>query len=381
MKLTILSALPVLGHPRDSKRIDMLLDGGFKVSAVAFDRNYHNARNPSCKIKILGVVEHGKYVSRIFKMARVLPLFRKEIKKCDVIYASGPDMALLSYISGMGLKKPIILEVGDIRKIQVDKGLKGFLMRCLDKFIVNKSAMLVATTDAFIDNYYRKWLGTKTPAMVIENKLERKIKSNLNELVEVEENVYTDYHLKIGYFGVLRCDWSWQILKELAISEKDKFEIVIAGVSMLKEDITNIAKEYDNIKFLGSYNSPQDLSKLYAKVDLIWGCYPSPNVIDKNWRWAQLICRSNRFYESCNFKRPIISMEGSGDAKVIEKFNIGKIIKNKEVNNALKVVSDISLKDVSVWKRNMFNLPEEVYVHTNEAEELKKRIYKIIVKS
>ena len=40
-KPKILFFLQVVGHPRDSKRIQMLQDEGFEVEAIAFERKYH----------------------------------------------------------------------------------------------------------------------------------------------------------------------------------------------------------------------------------------------------------------------------------------------------------------------------------------------------
>ena len=54
----IISVLPVLSQPRYAKRIEMLKNAGFKVEAVAFEREYHRGRSPDCQIKILDKVRN-----------------------------------------------------------------------------------------------------------------------------------------------------------------------------------------------------------------------------------------------------------------------------------------------------------------------------------
>ena len=88
---------------------------------------------------------------------------RRAIQRNDIVYASGQDVAFMALIAGLGLAKPVILEVGDIRELQVAPGLKGRLVRIVDKYCVNACSLLVATAPGFIDTYYRKWLKASVP--------------------------------------------------------------------------------------------------------------------------------------------------------------------------------------------------------------------------
>ena len=368
--MKVLSVLSVIGHPRDSKRISMLLENSFQVEAVAFDRGYHNARKPSCKVHVLGKIENGKYLQRIFKMVKAIPVLRRHMKENDVVYASGSDMALFSLVAGVGLKKSIVLEVGDIRKIQVSNGVIGHVMRWLDKKIANNCKLLIVTSSQFIFGYYNDWLKVYPDFLTIENKLEKKI--------EKENNTLDDTVFRIGYFGVLRCKWTWEILKKTALSMgKERVEITIAGISLLGNDFDSEINQFDNINYLGNYKSPEDLPKLYSDLDVVWACYPSPDVADKNWYWAQLICRSNRFYESCNFAKPIITIKGSGDAIEIEKHQIGLVLDNQESDYIVKKIENISKEDIANWKQNMLTLPQSVFIVDNESSDLHSALKKI----
>ncbi len=371
--LRVLSVLPVLGHPRDSKRIAMLKQAGFAVEAVAFERDYHSGRMPDCPVDSLGEIPHGHYMQRLVKMATVLPKMRRAMRRNDIVYASGEDMAFMALLAGFGLGKPVVVEIGDIREIQVAPSLKGRLIRIIDKHFVNACSLLVATAPGFIDTYYRKWLKASVPAMVIENKLE----SSLGETAishEIAESLngrpLVDRPLRIGYFGLLRCDWSWQVLEALAMACPQDIEIVVAGYPMKPVDISERSQKLSNVKFLGEFHSPDDLPGLYGRVDLVWGCYPFPAPGDWNWRWA----RTNRFYESCSFQTPIISLARSGDARDVERYNIGLIIEDEDVEKVVDTLCSIKPEHLETWQKNMSMLPRSVYAYTTETEELKKAL-------
>lgn len=368
--IKILSILPVLGQPRDSKRISMLQELGFNVEVAAFERDSHNGRLPDCDVKSLGKISHGKYLRRVYKLLKAAPVLRKAIKKTDILYASGPDMAYLAWLSGIGLGKPIVQEVGDIRELQVAKGLKGYLVREIEKFFLKKCSLLVVTAGEFLNEYYRKWLKSDISGLILENKLEK----NFN--MKVLKN--KSNKIRIGYFGLLRCKWSWEVLKELALKYPLKFEIIIAGYPINPKDIIEDANTINNIMYLGEYKSPDDLSRLYGQVDLVWAVYPGPEVVENNQGWAQMICRSNRFYESCYFKTPLISLKNSGDGIEVNKYNIGLIIDNQNINDAIIKIDQISNKDINFWKFNMENVPQDVFIYTTEIEDLKKSILQII---
>ena len=382
INLHILSVLPVLGHPRDSKRITMLQQAGFAVAAVAFERDHHTGRLPDCPVERLGKIAHGRYFQRVFSLVTALPAMRRAIRRNHLVYASGPDMAMIALIAGLGLGKPVILEIGDIRRIQVASGLTGYLTRLLDLYVVNASRLLVATAQGFVDGYYREWLHTKTPALVLENKLEASTTESDHIKISalMEDKPLVDRPLRIGYFGVLRCGWSLQVLEALALSMPSEVVIVMAGYLMSLVDLPERVARISNIEFRGEFRSPQDLPSLYGNVDLIWGCYPSPEDRDPNWHWAQLICRSNRFYESCYFQKPIISLVGSGDGIEVERYKIGMIIHDQSIEKVVDVLSGISPDDLARWQENLSKLPRKVYVYTTEADELKGALEGIVKK-
>lgn len=372
-KIKILFIISIIGHPRDSKRIKMLQDAGFYVESIGFKRKRSNntGRNPECDIHILAQIQDRVYYDRIILILKNLPFIRNKIKNADIVYASGPDMAFMSLISKIGLKRPVILEIGDIQKTQTDNGVKGVIYRIVDKVIVNSCQLLVVTSKKYYEEYYNKWLQVEKDYIVLENKLET-YQENENSL-----NIISDSYLqkenrkiRIGYFGVLRCNKTFEVLMLLAERNPENIEIVIAGQIFVNYIYIKKLKEYKNIKYKGEYKSPDDLQKLYGMIDIVWGCYPFPENNFWNWRWA----RTNRFYESCFYKKPIIGLYDSGDASDIIFYDIGILVKNEKNEEIVNDIEKITYNDYYKWLNNLYKVPENVYIYTDEVSILKEII-------
>lgn len=367
----VLFALPVVGHPRDSKRMAMLQQEKFEVEAVAFRRKYHPGRLPTCPVTVVAEIEHGHYLRRALQMLCAIPAFRRAIKEHDIVYASGPDMALLCLLAGVGCGRPVALEIGDIREVQTSAGVKGWMVRRIDRAIADLCCLLVATAPDFVDVYYRQWVGSSTQALIVENKLDADSRTRESALAADETRGIRpgiDRPIRIGYFGILRSTNSWEMLRALAERRPREFEIVIAGQVVEPADLTEQVSLYDNMTYLGEYRSPDDLPQMFSRVDLILGMYPEDR--DGDWnqrgRWA----RTNRFYESCYFQKPIITRKGSKDASEVERLGIGLTIDNGDPITFVRSVSQITYDQIREWNANLARVPPETYLYTREAATL-----------
>ncbi len=377
--LRVATLLPVLGHPRDSKRVAMLQSEGIDVEVAAFERDYHSGRLPSCRVTTLGRISHGKYVARAMKFLRALPALRRVLRRCEVAYASGPDMALAAIVAGMGLGKPVVMEIGDIRRLQVARGVAGAAMRAVDRFIARRCSLLVSTAPGFVDGYYRKRLGASIPTLILENKLDSRAIVGLVESIAAASG--NQGRVRIGWFGVLRCVWSWETLARLATAHPDRFEVVIAGHALDPKDLPQRASAVPNIRYLGEYRSPQDLASLYGQVDIVWTVYPGPEVMDPDWRWALLASRSNRYYESCQYRRPIITLADSGDGAEVIRLGHGAVLRSQRYEDVEASLLGISREDFARWASVLERLPVSTHSYTDEARQLGDRIRQLAGRS
>lgn len=364
----ILFILPVIGQPRDAKRVDMIKRLGFDTKVCSFERDYHKGRLPNSEIISLGKISHGKYFSRIFKIFKALPTIRKQIKKFDIVYCSGADMGYMALIANFRYRKPVVVEIGDIRELQVKKGLLGKIIRTIDNYLINKCSLLIVTAPDFLNEYYKKWLNINITSLIMENKLEDTVTNTFENKKKVNKK-----KIRIGYFGLIRCPWSFEVLKSFAKKNYERIEIIIAGYPMNPKNINELIRNDDNIKYLGEYKSPDDLPYLYNQVDLIWASYEFIKENDWNLKWA----RTNRFYESCFFQKPIISRHSSNDGNMVEKYNIGITLINREINKTINELEKINHSNLKIWTENIKKLPKEYYIYTNEYDNLKEALLKV----
>lgn len=377
-KKTVLFVLPTIGDTKDSKRIQILQQAGYNVLIGAYERRGFTPRIPEGKIHVLGKIEDGKYLKRIWSYLCSMLKLRRLIKKSNIVYAVSPDLALITLLSSFCLRRPLIMDVADIREIEVSKSLIGGIVRLLDRFIIQRCALIVVTSQAFIDSFYRSTLELDIPNYYL---LENKVDYDIAEKVYPSLFHKNNKKLRIGYFGVLRDNWTIEFLLALLSKYPDDYEVVIAGIDLLSQyDISELDRQVLGFHYLGTYRSPDDLDRLYSKIDVMAIFYPDVDA-SKNWFEAKRICRSNRFYEACYFQKPIIAFSFSEDGKVVEELNIGFTLSNYHIQEAVEKISiELTNNKIIEWKQNIQALPVETYKLINEPIELGLKIENVMNK-
>lgn len=358
--LRVLCVLPHLTDSRIALRVEMLQQAGFQVEVVVFETRYFPGRLPDCPVESLGRLRFKSYYLRAIEVLMRLPKIRSAIRRNDLVYAFHTDMGLAAAAAGAGLPRPLVLEVHDIKWRQVARGLRGRLIRLVDRCILRASALLV-TTSANYCAYYRDWLQAELPSLVVENKVAGALAAAVRakDASESGDGPQEGRPLRIGYFGMLKDEWSMQVLESLAASAPDRFHIVLAGTFDYIEDLPQRVARHSNMEHRGPYLSPDALEDLYTGVDLVLSCY-SPAA---PYGWAQ----SNRYYEACLFRRPLIVRADTGDAAEVAQREIGLVIADDGVESAAVAISGITLDELRRWRANMAALPLDVYAYTDEA--------------
>lgn len=379
--IKVLVLLQVIGHPRDSKRISMLKALGYEVEAMAFERDYHSGRLPDCKVEKLGKIENENYRKRISKLLLAIPQIRKKAIHYDVIYALGQDVAALGQLATLGMPQKVVMEVGDIVPLQLHPGWKGNVVRWIEKHYVSHYGLIVVISPGFLDDYYRKRLGLNTPAIVLENKIELDViqypfPENRTDL-QKNGTALLDRPFRIGYFGLLRDRWTWEVLSELARLYPEKYEIIFAGRIVNPIDLEARIAGRSNMRYLGEYKSPHDLKGLYDSVDMVWACYAQIGAHDWNLRWG----RPNRFFESCFFGRPVFARQGAHFARDVSEENLGLCIDTSVISEVIEQVKSITPDQLAYWEDNMRALPREKYVYSLESSLLATAIQKLAGRS
>lgn len=373
--MRVLSLLPVVGHVRDSKRIDMLKAQGATVEVGAFNRPHHVGRAPRAPVTVLANISHGRYLRRMLVTLTCISTVIRLARRNDVIYASGQDMGMIGLAASLFTGTPVVLEVGDIREIQLDYGWKGAAMRVLERFMTRRLKLVVVTAEGFVTGYYHRWLRQTPPYLTIENKLEESFVEAIEAAALPERpNPRDGEPVVIGYFGLLRYQWSIDALAEAVRHGQGRIRVLLAGSASEEVDITPLT-DLPGVEYLGEYKSPGDLPGMYGRVDVIWCCNPisCQDSRGKNWAWA----RTNRFYESCLFRKPLIVLDGIGDAEVVEAHGVGLLLKDLEMTSVRDCVDALTPAGLAAWREAFRTLPRSVYSYTDEPEVLARRLRRI----
>ena len=145
-----------------------------------------------------------------------IPRIRAAIRRSDIVYVFQLDMLVPVLPAAAGLDKPVVLEIRDISPHQVARGLKGRLVRWMDRLATEACRLLVLTSDGY-HAYYRDRLDIKTASLVLENKIDALFAAvaQKQENPTLKGKPLDDRPLRIGYFGFLRDDWSLCVLEKL----------------------------------------------------------------------------------------------------------------------------------------------------------------------
>lgn len=364
--LRMIAMLPSIGQPRHGKRLDTLAQRGFETTALAFERKYHSGRVPNCPIVVVGKAVERRHAGRLLALIKAWPEVRRRIRGCEIVYAFGTDMALLAVMGRLFGKTSIVMEISDIVPIQVNASWRGRIFRIVDKWVTSRCQLIVTTTPKFLSEYYQRRLGVHVPGIVLENKVDAAFGTSVRQDAQSRAPSSTD-PIRIGYFGLIGCPWSVEVLKTLVTRHPNRFEVCFAGYRWPTVDLDRYLATTPNFLYSGEFKSPRDLPKIYGEVDVTWVCYPPIGPSDWNLRWA----RPNRFYESCLFCVPVVSREGSCDSVDVARFKIGLVMDKVAVQEAADVLAThLTHENLAQWRENMRSVPEDVYQYTTEFDRL-----------
>jgi succinoglycan biosynthesis protein ExoL len=129
---------------------------------------------------------------------------------------------------------------------------------------------------------------------------------------------------KIGWFGMLRCRRSFEILSSVARESDGNLEVVIAGRPSPKEfvDFERLVAGAPHVRFMGAYRV-DELPALYGDVHFSWAVDFFEEGMNSSWLLP------NRIYESCFFGAVPIAVEGVETARWLAKKQIGVTLAGK----------------------------------------------------
>ena len=374
MPRRVLCLVPALEHAHYSQRVAMLRAAGFEVAAIGYERAGRPGGRLDCPVESLGPLARGRYLRRLPVLGASVRRVRAALRRSDLLYAFGPDLGALGLLAAFRMEKPVVLEIPDLRPRQTAPGPFGRIVRAIDRALVARCRLLVLTS-ADYETYYRDWLRAGTPRLVIENKVDPAVAAAFEAVrppLRPPPGRRPGRPLRLGWFGLLRDDWSLRLLEALARIAPGRFEFSLAGAfAPVVPDFAERASGVPNLLYHGPFRR-EEAPALFAGVDLTLSCYPPGPA---HWRWS----RSNRYYLACLCRTPLITRAGTADAIETERRNLGLSLRESAPEEAAAALSRrFDRDDLDNWRKNMARLPRNHYVGIEEPARLRRALERLI---
>lgn len=273
----------------------------------------------------LGRTFDGAWLQRvkaIFRGARLAAARRDLLASADIIYARNLDMLATAFLAKRHarLKTPVIYEALDIHRLLTRKDPIGFIFRRIEGALLRRTRRLVVSSPAFLVHHFEKHHRGQFTATVIENRLAAGVDPGPRPSLDVPPDAtHAGPPLRLGWIGILRCRRSLDLLLDSARRLGPKLAIDLHGVPALTEipDFHDRVRGLANVTFHGRYRSPEDLSRIYAGLDVVW----AGDFMEAGYNSLWLL--PNRLYEGGYFAVPPIAPAGTQTAAWAEARGVG----------------------------------------------------------
>jgi len=373
--------LVFFGHNRKDaaivRRVHSFMNADVDVTGFMFRRDGEPEKpGPKWRNIDLGMVEHCQHAQRIFTLLRAIwrsTIHRDILKKADIVYARNLDMLALAFVGLAFISKgrpKIVYECLDVHAAMTKSGLAGAVIRWFERVALRRIDLLVVSSPGFIRNYFLPTQNYQGPHMLIENKV-----YFANEVVArpIPEALRGSASgpIVIAWVGILRCQVTLDLLKELAKSEGDKVRIRFHGVisEFLIPDFKKQIEPFSNIIYEGSYQWPQGLAGAYRDVHFVWAQELSWSGHNSDWLLP------NRIYEGSYFGALSLCVDGTETGKAVAERGLGYVLEDSQHQTLIDFVCGLNREEVLEKQQALLNRPSSDFVaDVGEVRNLVQRI-------
>lgn len=348
----------------------MLKAGGAQVRIAGFTRvAVPPTHIEGCEAVSLGRTRDGHLLERIGSVAMAalrLTQLKDVLDGCQVVLARNLEMLLLASMARKryAADAALVFECLDIHRLLLRDGLPGRLLRAMESSLVKGVDLILTSSPRFVSEYFgpRK---LAAPIRIIENKV---LLPDFGSVGPERSARRNGPPWKIGWFGMLRCQRSFDILASVARQCGGNLEVVIAGRPSPNEfpDFEGLVARSPHVTFAGPYRF-DELPSLYEGVHFCWAVDYFEKGLNSSWLLP------NRIYESAFFGAVPIAAEGVETARWLADKQIGLTLKGdpdaalraivtsmtgeyyQELSDALKRIPTAELADTASSCRQLID--------------------------
>ena len=281
------------------RRVRFLRQGGATVTVTGFRRQQTTATGTSTEGVEIGVTRNGRMLQRIAAASRAIlssGRWRQDLDRADVIVARNLEMlAIAVAVRGrVGTRAPIVYECLDIHRLMTRPDLAGSSLRRMERRLLRSTALLLTSSPRFVSAYFARFHDRLPPWVLLENKL---LADDLPAYTGGEKRAPDGTPWRIGWFGIIRCRKSLELLAGLVRAFAGRVEVEIRGRPARDAipDFDAVVARTPGLSFGGSYDRATELADLYGRVHFNW----TVDFYDEGENSAWLL--PNRLYEGSLF--------------------------------------------------------------------------------
>jgi succinoglycan biosynthesis protein ExoL len=320
--LRVLYLVHDLSDPAVRRRVMMLRAGGAEVSLAGFRRGENRLADIEGIVPLeLGATEDARFARRLLAVvgaAAMLGSRLHTIARPDVIIARNLEMLALANKAAahFGGAIPIAYECLDIHRLLLRKDLVGGALRAAESRFGRNASLLVTSSPAFVENYFKPLSKIRAPVHLLENQV-LELDGSADALPARTKPEGEPW--RIGWFGAIRCRKSLALLSDFTRRMDGRFEVVLRGRPARSEfdDFDGLIAREPFIRFEGPYRNPEDLAAIYAGVDFCWAI----DFFEEGQNSAWLL--PNRLYEGCRHGALPIVLAGTETARHAVQRGVG----------------------------------------------------------
>ena len=309
-----------LSDPAVHRRVRMLKIGSAQVTVVGFTRVAVPPKYiGGCEVVNLGLTKDGQLLERIGSVASValrLEQLQKVLVGSHVVLARNLEMLFLAAKARRRYAPTaaLVFECLDIHRLLLRSNFPGRLLRWIETNLIAEVDLILTSSPRFIGEYFKP-RNLNRPIKIVENKV-------LLSDFEVGRPSKSPRPMgppwKLGWFGMIRCQRSFEVLSSVARQSDGNLQVIIAGRPSPKEfpDFGRLVADVPHVTFIGPYRF-DELPALYGSVHFSWAVDYFEQGLNSSWLLP------NRIYESSFFGAVPIASDGVETARWLADKKIG----------------------------------------------------------
>lgn len=276
-----------------ARRITMMQAGGIEPVVLGFRRSPLAPSDiggaPAVDLGRTADARLGQRAAAILRNWLFASRISKAVEGCSVYMARNLESLILAARVARG--RPdirLVYECLDIHRTLLGTRKIDRLIQKIEMSHLERVKLIVTSSPAFLSNYFTPRLAASEPALLVENKVLRIAGTpSRPELQRDQGPPWT-----IGWFGMLRCRRSLDMLATLVKLSGGKVRVLIAGKPALSEmpDFEQRVSETNGVDYVGPYK-PDDLPDLYRRTHFTWAIDYFEEGLNSSWLLP------NRLYE------------------------------------------------------------------------------------